>query len=266
MSACPYCQQPIPPFSNARACPNCARPIIEVPCPRCGRKTLNLTNFARYGKTECFVCHTEIATLPDDSVAEMPPAKPVPPVRPRLTVTARAPKAPGLPAPEEARKALDASLIGLERATQDREMLRAPDLRTLVTRYLDVVQDALALDAEMAAGTLTADALRVPEQLARVAQLCFLPLWPLEGALLPDGVQAWALAVDELVRRWQCVRRRWLADTVGLQLMPAISGVSTVNEAWHEVDGTGPTVSRVLAPGFLLGDEVLRKARVRAQG
>lgn len=267
MINCPYCQQPVSTFTNSTACAACGRQVLRVPCPSCGRPTLNLTTIARLGAAECFVCHAELRELPGAPAEPPPPATPE--RRPRaqavhVGVLARAPRVPALPTAAEAGAMLDECLVGLERAAQDRDMLRAPDLRTLLTRFIEAVHDVLALERHMAEGLLDVAWLRDPAHLDAVARLCYLALWPVEGALLPPAAQAWMLAVDDVARRWQYARRCWLAETCGLTLMPIVPDMTTVNPAWHTIDGTGATVVAVFHPGFLLGDDVLRKAHVRA--
>jgi hypothetical protein len=257
-------------------CPHCEHLLFGVPCPKCGRKTINLTLIARYGKTSCFCCRTEMDHLPEGFAAParaIPHPSPVAPARPaqeplqealRPTVTARSPKTPIMPSAAEAVKAIEQSLVGLERATLDREMLRAPDLRVVAARFLDAVQELLTLEAAMAAGEVTEKWLRDACQLEHVAQLCFTPLLPVESALLPPAVQAWMLAVDDVARYWQYTRRCWLAEQCGLALMPTVPGITTTNPIWHEIDGPAPVISEVLRPGFLLHGDVLRKAVVLA--
>jgi hypothetical protein len=167
-----------------------------------------------------------------------------------------------MPAVSEARAVVEQCLIGLERAAQDRAILHAPDLRTVINNYIDAVQALLELDTAMHGGEVTDEWLRNAEHLDIVAHICYQPLWPMEGALLSPTIQAWGLAVDDAARRWQYARRFWLADTCGLALMPVVPGMSTTNPSWHEFTGSGTVVRRVNSPGFLLHGEVLRKARI----
>jgi hypothetical protein len=169
-----------------------------------------------------------------------------------------------MPSAAEARATLETTLIGLERAAQDREMLRAPDLRTVVMRFLDAIQDILEFDTRLAQGEISAEWLRNAEHLTLVARMCYAPCWPIEGALLPLTVQAWILAVDDIARSWQYAARQQLAELFGLTLMPTVPTITTTNPAWHEIEGTGPVIHEVLAPGFLLHGELLRRAHVRA--
>jgi hypothetical protein len=57
---------------------------------------------------------------------------------------------------------------------------------------------------------------------------------------------------------------RWLAEKFGLTMMPTVTGITTVNPAWHDITGTGQVITRIFGIGFLLNGEVLRKALVRA--
>ncbi|MHB9134619.1 MAG: hypothetical protein ACYDBB_26395 [Armatimonadota bacterium] len=262
---CPYCGRPVTQFSGGSECPHCDKLIFGAPCPKCGRRTLNLTQLARYGVVTCFACHSEIRELPELS---LPPApEPVIPdeLQPAATVTPRTPKTPSLPSADDARKVLGECLVGLERAAQDREMLRAPDLRAIVTRFLETMQEVFDLDDTLNSGTVTEDWLHMPEHFTRIVRLCYAPLWPHEGALLPAPVQAWVLAVDEAARRWQFARRLWLAESFEFVMMPVVATLTTTNPAWHEIDGDGPVVTAVLSHGFLLRGTVLRRARVKAQ-
>lgn len=261
-------------FSGRMECPNCERDIFGVPCPKCGKHTLNLTLISRYGKATCFACHSDIEFLPEaplrasgypttvfDAPTRVQAAAGAEPAH-MLTVTPRAPKQITMPSLPEARMVVEQCLVGLERAAQDRVILRAPDLRAVINGYLDTMQDVFALDTAMLDGTVTEEWLRNPAHLDAVARLCYLPLWPLEGALLPSTVQAWGLAVDDAARRWQYARRCWLADVYSLVLMPIVPGISTTNPAWHELTGTGAVVRETQSLGFLLHGAILRKARV----
>ena len=255
-------------------CPHCQRRIFSVPCPQCGRKTLNLTQIARYGKVSCFACQTSIDHLPDREAAQ--PAKPATATavatpaaaiitqRSTVGVMSRAPKLPAMPSVSEARRVLEECLHGLERAVQDREMLCAPELYTVAIRFLEAAQDVLALDDQMSRGEVTGEWLREKGQFHRVARLCYIPLWPLEGAFLPPAVQAWAMVVDDALRRWQYARRQWLTETCGLTMMAIVPDVTATNTAWHEIAGNGSVVHEVIAPGFTLNGEVICKARVRS--
>lgn len=278
---CPYCARPVSTYGGRQACPHCARPIFSVSCPKCGRPTLNLTLIARYGKVTCFACHTPVQQLPDapdtPMVVAAPPAKSPAPTQPALptppplteplthpTVTPRMPKIPIMPTAAEARVLVERCLAGLERMAQDREILRAPDLRAIITRFLDAMQDVLECDNAMESGGITDDWLRDPAHLDTIARLCYVPLWPDEGALLPPAVQAWVLAVDDAARRWQYARRRWLADTYDFTVMPTVPAITTVNPAWHNIDGDGAVIVAIVHLGFLLHGEVVRKAYVTA--
>jgi len=247
--------------------------IFSVPCASCGRRTLNLTHIPRYGKVACFFCKTEIVQLPnrqERSVASPQPRAVAPtPARvatpPAAVLTAsRAPKSPTMPTAAETRKVVEECLLGLERAAQDREMLHAPDLRAIISTFLDNLQSLFMLDERINAGEVTEEWLRIHDNLSLVARVCFSPLWPTEGMLLPSSVQVWVLAVDDAARRWQYTHRRWFAETLKLRMIPIVPTVTTTNPAWHVIDGHGQVVNALIAPGFLLGDEVLRKARVRA--
>ncbi len=264
MNVCPYCAEQVQTFSGSPACPHCGRGIFDVPCPHCSKRTLNLTLIPRHGRVVCFSCRTEITEAPERAVVKVaaPVAQPFP--ARELTATRRAPRPPVLPSAPEARVTLEENLVGLERAAGDREMLTAPDLRALIARYLDTISAVLFLDDVMIRGEVTEEWLRGGDHLNGIIRLCYRPLWPLEGALLPASVQAWVLAVDDAARRWQFARRQWLAAECGLQLMPIVPGVTTINRSWQEVDGHGAVVQRILTPGFLLRDEVLCKARVQS--
>lgn len=274
-SICPYCAQAVTACSGRSDCPHCQHVIFNVPCPKCGRPTLNLTLIARYGKVSCFACQGEYTRLPDDKQEQLPPppaaADPTVP-SPRIeepahpSVMPRTPKHPSLPTAAEARAVVEQCLLGLERAAQDRTVLRAPDLRIVITRFLDVIQETLELDAAMERGDVTPAWLADEAHLAAVVRLCYTPLWPGEAALLPAAVQAWTLVVDDAARRWQYARRGWLVERCGLEMMPTVPGVTTVNPVWHEIIGTAPVISEVLSPGFLLGGAVQRRARVLAEG
>lgn len=274
MIKCPYCSEAFSPYSNRTSCPHCAQMLFGVTCPSCGRKTLNLTQISRYGKATCFSCNAQFEQVPDAQPAVEQPAlvaAPAPAGPPGSTppaaipsVTPRAPKHPVMPSAEESRAVLEQCLIGLDRAAQDRDMLCAPDLRAIVTHFLDTVQAALELDAAMKRQEVTEEWLRERSNLDKVARLCYTSLWPDEAALLPSAVQVWALAVDDAARRWQYARRAWLADTFGLTMMPTVPGITTTNPTWQDITGAGQIVSRVFSPGFLLKGEVLRKALVRA--
>ncbi|HEX2951391.1 MAG TPA: zinc ribbon domain-containing protein [Armatimonadota bacterium] len=276
---CPYCANPVSPFGGSRECGHCGRPIFSVSCPKCGRPTLNLTLIVRYGKATCFGCQTEIDSLPDESPRATAPvpalvAAPVNAAKPspvttnhaaHPTITPRAPKNPIMPTAAEARAVVEKCLVGLERAAQDREMLRAPDLRAVVMQYLDIIQAVFDLDAAMERGEITEEWLQEDQKhLDAIADYCFSPLWPHEGALLPPTTQAWVLVVDDAARRWQYARRRWLEDTCKLTLMPTVPNVTTVNPAWHVIEGKGQVITAVRQPGFFLHGEVLRKAHVSA--
>ena len=130
-------------------------------------------------------------------------------------------------------------MSGLERAVMDREMLRTPELRAIAVRYLDLVQEALTLDAMMTSGEVCERWLRDMDHLHQVMRICFLPLWPLEGSLLPPAVQVWALTVDDAVRRWQYLQRLWLAEECGLALLPTVPNITTIDAAWQEITGEG---------------------------
>ncbi len=225
---------------------------------------MNLTVIPRYGKTTCFACATEMQNLPG-RVVPAPPIAPMaaPIARQTTTITPRATKVPALPSAEEARKVMEECLIGLERAAQDRDMIQMPDLRSVVIAFIEVVQDLLAIDDFIAEGKLTPEWLHGKEPLDSVVRLCYRPLWPAEGTLLPPTVQAWVLAVDDVARRWQYARRLWLAEGCGLTMMPIIPGITPADHAQHEITGRGLIVTQVLTPGFLLGSDVLRKAKVR---
>ena len=177
----------------------------------------------------------------------------------------RVPGLPQLPTAGETRQIMEEHLLGLERAMLDREVLRAPDLRVMASRYLDHIQDVLDLDTAIEQGEVTPLSLRKSENLDIVARLVFRPLWVDDGAWLPPQIHAWIFAIDDAARRWQYIRRRWLADHCRLTLIPVVPSVTTLNSAWHTIIGEGQVVSAQLSPGFLLDDEVLRKATVRAE-
>jgi hypothetical protein len=254
---CPYCQSPFA-LSGGTTCGQCGKPVLGVPCPSCSKPTLNIALLARRGLLTCFACHATHTSLPGTPVAADPPPVQV------SAVTPRAPKAPTPPEAAEACAALEGALVGLERAAQDRAMLAAPELRTLLARLLETTQELLALDAAMAGGEVTDEWLRERRNLNRIIRACYYPLMPVTTALLPAPVQLWALAVDDAARRWQYARRVWLADACHLAMMPTIPGATPTNADWHDVEGYGGTIAEIVTPGFLLGDEVLRKARVRA--
>jgi hypothetical protein len=258
-NACPFCARPVPPVQGRPDCPHCGKLIFSVPCPSCHRPTLNLTQLARYGHLTCFMCKNVFDRLPGGEAPAPLPATPAPAA---LRPAARAPKTPGMPTAAEARAALESNLTGLERAAQDRELLMAPDLRAIVTRFLDNLHDAMILDDLMTGQKVHEAWLRDPEHLGRVERACFAPLWPQEGALLPPATQAWVLAVDDAARRWQYARRRWCEERCGLVMMPVVPGVTTTNGAWHVMLTPGSVVTAVASPGFLLHGEVLRKAHV----
>jgi hypothetical protein len=262
---CPFCARLLSLYSGSEVCPHCQRRVLGVACPACDKPSLNLTHIQRYGKVTCFCCHASYDHLPDslrepagDSVSPRRRFSPTPAV----IVTPQAPKTPALPVLPQARLVLVEYLLGLERALEERESLRTPDLRLVVTCYLDSLHAALALDDRLERGEVTAPWLHAPAQLDQVVQAYFRPSWPAAGVLLPDTLQAWLLAADHAARQWQCARRHWLAERCGLTMMPIIPAVTTANPCWMEIDGEGAVVTRVLAPGFLLGGEVLRKARV----
>jgi len=259
---CPYCAQPVSRYSGRMDCPHCERRIFCVPCPKCARPTLNLTLIARYGKAVCFACRSEFDRLPDADAETAPRQEDVVPVDP---VTSRAPKHAGMPTAADARAMVENCLLGLERAAQDREMLNAPDLRAVINRFLDTLQATLELDTAMEGGEITGEWVAEAANLDTVARLCFAPLWPDEAVLLPPAVQTWLLLVDDAARRWQFARRRWLADTCGLEMMPIVPAITTTNPVWHHIIGEAPVISDVLAPGFLLRGDVVRKARVLAE-
>ncbi len=258
-NACPYCARPVPTVQGRSDCPHCGRLIFSVPCPSCKRPTLNLTQLARYGHLTCFMCRTVFDRLPGGEAAAL--LTPAIPAAPRHAT--RAAKTPGMPSAQEARAALESNMTGLERAAQDRELLLAPDLRAIVTRFLDNLHDALTLDDLMTGQKVHEAWLRDPEHLLRVERACFTPLWPQEGALLPAATQAWVLAVDDAARRWQYARRHWVEERCGLVMMPVVPGVTTTNGAWHVMLTPGSVVTAVASPGFLLHGEVLRKAQVQ---
>ncbi len=272
---CPYCQQAVSSYMADRTCLHCHQPIFDVPCPQCHRKTLNLTLLARYGTVRCFACRAEYAGLPLERTQPAPtPAKPIPAVlaRPQLhpapetMPVARGPKAPIVPNAEQARKQVEEHLVGLERAGQDREMLRAPELRIIVNQMLDDVHDLLALDDEMNAEGITPALVRDLQRLSRLARCCYAPLLPSAVVHLPLYAQAWAFIVDDAVRRWQLVRRRQLADELGLQMMLVLPDVTRFDPQRHECDGdaeAGVVIDEVLEPGFTLNDRVLCKAFIR---
>lgn len=268
MTICPFCEQTVSPFAGRADCPHCGRAIVNVPCPNCGLHTLNLTQIPRYGKATCFACQAQTNHLPGTPPVSAAPA-PRPLGRTVVPVTPRAPKTPTMPSAAEARAVLEDCLIGLERAAQDRAMLLAPDLRAIVSRFLEALQAALALDDEWNAHGVPDASTWDAEQIARVAAACFAPLWPTEGAVLPVSVQVWVLAVDDTARRWQYARRQWLSDAAGFAMMPIIPGITTTNPIWHEIlppqsptDSLG-VVTEVLQTGFLCRGQVVRKARVR---
>lgn len=263
-SVCPFCSRPVSRYSGRKECPHCQRAIFSVACPKCHRPTLNITLLARYGALTCFSCHTVISQLPVENDEPLPAPPPPRFEAAPASLTPRTPRQPVLPAAGEACALLEKSLVGLERAAQDRELLSAPDLRAVVTRYLDAMQMVLNLDHLMEEGTVTDAWLGVPDHLDLIATLCFSSLWPLQAALLPIATQSWMVTVHEMLCRWQFARRTWLATACGLTLMPTVSGLTTINQACHEVTGRGSIITEVLTPGFLLKDEVLRKARVRA--
>ena len=267
---CPYCARPLSPYSGRLDCPHCTRAVFSVACPKCARPTLNLTLIPRYGSVRCFACRFELQQLPEESTEPLPhPALPVEnpaptPLRPRSAAGGRGMTTPLVPSLEDTRSVMEQCLVGLERVVMDREMLRTPDLRAIAMRYLDLLQEALMLDTAMTAGEVTASWLRDTEHLRQVARVCYLPLWLLEGTLLPPAVQVWALAVDDAARRWQYLRRVWFAEQCGLTLMPTVPCITTTNPGWQEIAGDGKVVLETLSPGFLLQGEVVRKARVRA--
>jgi len=170
---------------------------------------------------------------------------------------------PEMPTAEAARKALEETLRGLERVAQDRELLLAPDLRALISRFLDIVHGALQWDDLLLAGTIDDTWLHDSVNLQQTESACFTAFWPKEGALLPRRIQAWVLAVDDMARRWQYARRCWLQEQRDLVMMPIVAGVTTTNPTWHDIEAPGAVVSQVITPGFLLHGDVLRRATVR---
>jgi len=264
MNVCPYCSEHVPTFSGSPACPHCGRAIFDVSCPHCSKRTLNLTLIARHGRVVCFSCRSEVTAVPELVAPVTIPVEQPFPAQELMTSTRRAPRPPVLPTAAEARATLEENLVGLERAAGDREMLTAPDLRALIARYLDTISAVLILDDVMQRGEITEEWLRGGDHLNGLIRLCFRPLWPLEGALLPPAVQAWVLIVDDAARRWQFARRQWLFSECGLQLMPIVPGVTTINRTWQEVEGHGAVVQRIITPGFLLHDDIQCKARVQA--
>jgi hypothetical protein len=143
-------------------------------------------------------------------------------------------------------------------------MLNSPDLRAAIGRYLEHVQAILELEVRMDAGDVTPHWLAIEAHLAWVDAACYAPTWPPEAQLFPLVVQAWVLAVDDAVRHWQLARRQWLGEACGLQMMPVVAGHTPLHPTWHDVEaGRGAVVLAVVSPGFLLGGDVRRKARVR---
>ncbi len=269
---CPYCEQPISSISGRMDCSHCARLVFNVACPKCARPTLNLTLLPRYGRVTCFACGFELEQVPQDN-SELPlvicqalpesATQSLPP-RTRPAILLRPPKSPPEPDLAETRTSIEHWLSGLERLLMERAMMPTPDLRAIAMRYIDRVQEAMQLDAEMEADGVTAMRLRESKPLALIARLCFQPLWTLDVVLLPTTLQRWALAADDALRQWQFLRRCWLAEQYGLTLMPTVPGITTTNALWHIIDGNGPVVLFVMEPGFLLHGEVLQKARVRS--
>lgn len=175
------------------------------------------------------------------------------------------PPAPVLPSYSEARDAVEANMRGLERAMLDRELLRAPELRVIANRYIDTIQDLLALDSAMEQGEVNKTSLRTAENLDIISRLCFRPLWQDDGSQLPATTYGWLLAVDDAARRWQYARRKWLLTECQLKLISIIPQITPVNSSRHKISGEGRVVSALLAPGFMLGDEILRKTEILAE-
>lgn len=267
---CPYCRGKLSSASGNSNCPHCDCQVFNVACNKCGRRTINLSLLARYGKARCFSCQHEINELPGNEVilpAGLVVNEREQDMHPREAVVSitRIPATPVLPGYADAREAVEIYLRGLERAMLDRDVLRAPELRVVANRYIDTVHDLLALDSAMEQGEVNPASLHNAENLAIIARLCFQPLWQDDGSLLPEAIYAWLLTVDDAARRWQYARRKWLLSQCQLKMMQITPHISTLNPSRQTISGEGRMVASVTAPGFMLGDEILRKAQVIAE-
>jgi len=248
MSTCPYCEHPVSTISNQYDCPSCHQAIFNVPCPRCRRRTLNLTQLARYGHITCFACQVVFDQLPAPASPSecIQPATDTPQANHRhgqqsgqMSIRVPTPhSAPVLPNVLTARQMLCECLTRAQQAMQHPSPPLSPEHQAIITRFLAVGQEILTLEAAMTRGEVNAAWLNDDEYRAQLVRCCYTPCWPLDGALLPPVTQGWMVAVDDAIRYWQFARRLWLNEVCGIRMIPMTESLVDTRINWRvEVNG-----------------------------